>query len=168
MRHIIWLGIANDNSNVTLCKTKFKSKIQIRFHILGLHDPNGKRFKCNLCDKTFVKKSLVTRHQEETHLKIRNFMCSECGKAFSHEGCGKRFTKKGQLTEHMRIHTGNKPYYCSIDGCNRRFAYRIDLKRHKFSAHGISTQNHPCQICLQNFPEPVLLKRHMKKHKIQY
>lgn len=84
-----------------ICQAKFKSKLQINLHILSLHDPNGKHFKCDLCEKSFVKKSLVRRHQEQTHLKIRNFMCSVCGRAF---------LSKYHLNVHNYQHTGEKPY----------------------------------------------------------
>lgn len=65
------------------------------------------------------------------------------------------------------MHTGEKPYSCSVESCDRRFSYKVDLKRHKYSTHGIYTNKYPCEICAEIFPENMLLKKHMKKHEIQ-
>lgn len=168
-----------------ICKKTFSRKDDVRLHILSIHDPTSQKFKCDVCGYLCVSKSVLTRHQKVTHLKERNFMCSECGKTFCtkaqlrlhnnqhtgakpyvcpYEGCSKRFRGQPQRIEHMRFHTGEKPFKCTEDGCDRKFAYNIDFKRHKFSAHGIYTKKYPCTICSKIFSENMLLTRHMKKH----
>jgi len=34
------------------------------------------------------------------------------------------------LRTHVRIHTGDKPYVCPFDSCNKRFAQSTNLKSH--------------------------------------
>ena len=42
--------------------------------------------------------------------------------------CGKRMKLHSNMVEHIRTHTGEKPYSCV--GCNRGFAKKFNLKVH--------------------------------------
>jgi hypothetical protein len=47
------------------------------------------------------------------------------------EGCEKTFRQQGDLTVHMRGHTGERPYVCNYPGCTKAFADRGKLNRHR-------------------------------------
>ena len=50
--------------------------------------------------------------------------------------CYKVFRYPAEVTRHMRIHTGEKPFECSE--CGQRFNQKGGLKAHKISRHGMT------------------------------
>lgn len=165
-----------------ICSKEFGTVKSVKYHKQIVHE--GKDlFKCEICEKNFASNGNLKLHMY-THSDSRPFICSYCGKGFiqgkllmehinSHTGerpnvctiCNKDFTRKLLLRIHMRVHTGEKPHKCKIEGCDRAYAYDIDLKRHKYSAHGIYTKKHICPVCSKVYPENKLLRRHLESHK---
>ncbi|KAI0053631.1 hypothetical protein FA95DRAFT_1552128 [Auriscalpium vulgare] len=76
---------------------------------------NGSPMPCDYSSK----KHLVKRHIEATHLRIKRFQCTWCGKTFTQRsnvaGC------------HLNTHTGESPHGCEF--CGERF--KDPSKRHK-------------------------------------
>ena len=174
----------DDRFECDICHSSLATKNGLRAHF-NLHFPK-KELKCKICNMTYRSESSLSQHVRFVHNKeAKRFICSICGKALrkSHllkehmnkhngekpydcpvDGCEKRFYTKSHRSEHLRSHTGEKPFACSVEECDRQFAYAIDFKRHKYKAHGIFTNKHPCLICWQVFPESMLLKKHLKSH----
>lgn len=44
--------------------------------------------------------------------------------------CSKGFTTSGHLARHNRIHTGEKNYFCPMEGCNQRFSRHDNCIQH--------------------------------------
>lgn len=88
----------------------------------------------NNCNKSYSTKFNLKRHVEIAHLKQKKHKCNFCERFF---------VSQQNLREHIFIHTGAKPYQCSI--CGDYFRQISQLSLHK---RNHEMQENPKGYCL--------------------
>ncbi|RVE63359.1 hypothetical protein OJAV_G00135410 [Oryzias javanicus] len=79
------------------------------------------------------------------------------------DGCDRRFSRSDELTRHVRVHTGQKPFQCRI--CMRSFSRSDHLTTHIRTHTG--EKPFPCSECGRKFARSDERKRHAKIHQRQ-
>ena len=77
-------------------------------------DPN--KYKCNICYKSFVKKSYWKQHIKS---HIKKFECNVCHKNFTHNH---------HLNQHMKTHDDTINNICKV--CGVKTTYKFNMVKH--------------------------------------
>ncbi|XP_062376743.1 zinc finger E-box-binding homeobox 1b, partial [Sardina pilchardus] len=112
------------------CSRGYKRYASLKEHVKLRHEKSEDNYSCSQCSYTFSQRAQLDRHmsahkngRDQRHVTQsggnRKFKCTECGKAFKY---------KHHLKEHLRIHSGEKPYECS--NCKKRFSHSGSYSSH--------------------------------------
>ncbi|QLL33708.1 hypothetical protein HG536_0F00320 [Torulaspora globosa] len=130
------------------CNKAFSRPSLLTEHQQAVHQ-GRKPFKCELCDRSFAKKSHLERHLH-AHAEDKPLHCSFCQKGF---------TTAQQLKRHEITHT--KSFKCPYEGCQECFYKHPQLRSHIMAIH---EKNLSCKVCGKEFQRPYRLRNHMAKH----
>eukprot|EP00603_Paraphysomonas_imperforata_P011742 CAMPEP_0114472270 /NCGR_PEP_ID=MMETSP0104-20121206/12292_1 /TAXON_ID=37642 ORGANISM="Paraphysomonas imperforata, Strain PA2" /NCGR_SAMPLE_ID=MMETSP0104 /ASSEMBLY_ACC=CAM_ASM_000202 /LENGTH=440 /DNA_ID=CAMNT_0001646243 /DNA_START=15 /DNA_END=1337 /DNA_ORIENTATION=+ len=128
-------------SSMTQCLEchKVLKKKSLARHMREIHPKIDNILNCPHCDKSFARKSNLTRHIESNHSekvieKSSNDLKSAANrdKRFHCSVCGLYFKQKCHYTEHIRIHQGFR-FNCSH--CQKSFSRATTLKQHMLATH---------------------------------
>ena len=157
------------------CDYKAFTKVDLSRH-QTIH--TGERNKiCEYCGKAFAKDSTLRDHVKAIHERKITHECDICGFVthrannlrvhirMRHHGeynnhvcpvCGASVKQKNAFLEHMRSHTGERPYKC--DECTASFACLARLNVHRNAVHGERLfKCGDCDKCFQT-------KHHLLRH----
>ncbi|XP_045489137.1 zinc finger protein 431 [Pieris rapae] len=140
--------------------TKYKCKIcgivrlsrqHILEHYMLDHTEDIPAYKCNECDFTTNKRTVIQRHAR-THSDSDSHTCHECGRGFK---------SKETLRVHTTRHDVKKRFSC--DTCKRTFIFKSLLEKHIRSVH--IDKDFYCVECDIKFTSMEALKQHFKRSK---
>ncbi len=99
-------------------------------------------------------------YSNETFEFEDNFPSTSQSRPFLCDVCGKGFKGKVDIRMHVRNHFRYKDYKCDIKNCNKVFRTKQYLNFHQ-ETH-IEGKSFTCPICLKQFKNKHLLKKHHK------
>eukprot|EP01083_Nonionella_stella_P283530 965130_1 len=88
---------------------------------------------------------------------MRN-IAAKSSKVFRCEYCGKTFKTMLYLKNHIRIHTGDRPFVCGV--CKSAFKQQAHLTMHGRIHTG---ETFSCNLCNKSYSRKTTLKTHIKK-----
>lgn len=149
----------SDNlDSTTTCCSVCNKELKINSlgrHMREIHPKIENIINCRYCEKTFARKSNLTRHIESNHPETLQVdpakvledesesdsvtsKDKEKEKKFRCDHCGLSFKQKCHYTEHLQIHQGYR-FHCSH--CSKSFSRITTLKHHVQSRHSGNMQS---------------------------
>ncbi len=130
----------NGNEEDNKINIKHEKRKKMKSNKKKITNENKNKFSCEICQKTFVKKTTLKDHilREHSSENIKEHFCDKCNKSF---------TRKDNLKEHiLRRHSNKEQYTCDI--CGMKFKSLYNYNKHDV-VHG--KKPFSCSFCGKQF-----------------
>lgn len=156
------------------CGRSFANQLRLLVHMKVHQNVNVKTetfsvgpVACDICGGMYRDSNRLRAHVRIVHEKRPR----PRPPLFECDHCHRQYRDKVTLTDHMNIHTGQKPFKCKHN-CGKSFAYASGRRQHYIYYHAdgkIATQTSPadfltCDICGHQYPSRKRLAIHLKTH----
>ncbi|XP_066156635.1 uncharacterized protein [Euwallacea fornicatus] len=145
---------------ICFCGEVFHSKKKLAWH-KEIHDAKPK--SCTQCSEKFIHMASLTRHMRRAH--NAEYLPDNRNPSMSNAECHicKGIYLKTSLDAHLKTHTNQRPFSCSI--CNKEFTTKWNLKLHKWTHASRTQKPFKCELCRAAFIRENDYTSHMHSHK---
>ncbi|CAH0698265.1 unnamed protein product [Spodoptera exigua] len=149
---------AAEQAYCVLCDKQYESEYVYRRHVHTsvAHRRERdlqvkKKYPCPECSNIYSRRAYMMNHYRHVHMNQSKYYCGTCERHFlnrtryidhmryNHEGvkkeknklcniCGRGFAANRTLLNHMRTHSGERPYECEY--CSSKFTQRTSMLSH--------------------------------------
>ncbi|XP_026126136.1 zinc finger protein 131-like [Carassius auratus] len=150
------------------CDRCFKLYYHLKQHMKTHTATPDKGFVCRHCGKTYAREAALKQHLNNYHFDAEEQSQRQKKKVHVCDYCEKQFDHFGHFKEHLRKHTGEKPFECPE--CHERFARNSTLKCHMSACqNGAGAKKgrkklYECQVCSSVFNSWEQFKDHLVTH----
>ncbi|RKO92225.1 hypothetical protein BDK51DRAFT_14372, partial [Blyttiomyces helicus] len=114
------------------------------------------------CDRVFSNVEDLVTHVSDGHIGSgkATYTCEW-------EGCSRQqkpFSKRHKIHNHLRIHTGERPFDCPVESCGKRFSRQDGLNTHIKTHSNVKPFVCPVQSCGKAYYHARSLRKHFKCH----
>ncbi|XP_060884159.1 zinc finger and SCAN domain-containing protein 12-like [Labrus mixtus] len=141
------------------CGKTFAQRSNLLRHLNLIHSEsrNEKKYSCSECEKSFKEKASLKKHQRSKHFETLTQLfrhpCQYCGKMVA----------ASTIARHKLIHTGERPFKCTVPECENYFRSTSEVKRHVL-IHHTTERPYKCDDCGKGFVKKCYLNSHAKIH----
>ncbi|RKP25539.1 hypothetical protein SYNPS1DRAFT_8239, partial [Syncephalis pseudoplumigaleata] len=114
------------------------------------------------CYEVFASLEELIQHVGKIHIGS-----GKPGYSCQWEGCtrGDRpFTKRHKMHNHLRTHTGERPYQCTVDNCGKRFSRPDSLATHIKTHSNVRPYHCRYSQCGKSYYHARSLRKHERAH----